>query len=182
MAQLDKEGITGKLIHLCFSCDPYPLGVDNIITRDIIKLLKNAGNHVQILTKNGIGAQRDFDLLDGEDWFGVTYAGYSTSPVLPPPEEPNAGWAIDRFRALVLAKNSGIKTWVSCEPVLNAKSIFSLIRNGSYIDRFKIGKLNYHPSDINWHDFGYEVERLCKEYGRDYYIKEALRNEMTRPE
>jgi hypothetical protein len=46
------------------------------------------------------------------------------------------------------------------------------------VDRFKIGKLNYHPSNINWHDFGHEAERLCKLYGRDYYIKEDLRREM----
>lgn len=178
MAQLDKEGITGKLIHLCFTCDPYPLGVDNIITRDIIKLLKNAGNHVQILTKNGIRAQRDFDLLDENDWFGVTYAGYKTSPVVPPTEEPNAGWPLDRIRALVLAKNKGVHTWVSCEPVLDAESVYRLIETGAYIDLFKIGKLNYHPSSINWADFGRRAEVLCKEYGRNYYIKDSLRREM----
>lgn len=176
--QLETEMITDRLIHLCFSCDPYPLGVDSIITRDIIKLLKNAGNHVQVLTKNGVGAQRDFDLLDSDDWFGVTYAGYKTSPVIPPREEPNAGWPIDRFRALVLAKNKGIRTWVSCEPVFDTDAIYRLIETGAYIDRFKIGKLNYHPSDINWHDFGHEVEALCKRLGRDYYIKEDLQKEM----
>lgn len=176
--QLDAEQITGKLIHLCFTCDPYPLGADNGATRDIIKLLKAAGNHVQILTKNGIGAQRDFDLLDGEDWFGVTYAGYTTSPVVPPKEEPNAGWAIDRFRALVLAKNKGIRTWVSCEPVFDVAAIYRLIETGEYIDLFKIGKLNYHPSSVNWADFGRIAEERCKEYGRDYYIKDSLRSEM----
>lgn len=180
MEQLDKEGITGKLIHLCFTCDPYPLGVDNIITRDIIKLLKNAGNHVQILTKNGFRAQRDFDLLDENDWFGVTYAGYKTSPVVPPTEEPNAGWPLDRIRALVLAKNKGVNTWVSCEPVLDAESVYRLIETGAYIDLFKIGKLNYHPSDIDWAEFGKKAEALCEKYGRNCYIKDSLRKEMER--
>ena len=178
MVQLEKERITGKLIHLCFTCDPYPLGVDSIITRDIIKLIKNSGNHVQILTKNGITAQRDFDLLDGEDWFGVTYAGYKTSPVVPPKEEPNAGWPIDRFRALVFAKNKGIHTWVSFEPVFDESAIYRLIETGNYIDLFKIGKLNYHPSNIDWHEFGHKVESLCKQYGRNYYIKDSLRKAM----
>ena len=49
--QLEKEQITGKLIHLCFTCDPYPTGYDTTPTREIIKLLKEHGNHVQILTK-----------------------------------------------------------------------------------------------------------------------------------
>ena len=180
MAQIDKEHITGKTIHLCFTCDPYPVGVDSIMTRGIIKLLKNAGNHVQILTKNGIGAQRDFDLLDENDWFGVTYAGYKTSPVVPPIEEPNAGWPIDRFRALVLAKSKGIKTWVSCEPVFDAESIYRLIETGAYIDLFKIGKLNYHPSNVDWARFGQVAEERCKEYGRNYYIKDSLRREMEK--
>lgn len=178
LVQLEKEQITDKLIHLCFTCDPYPIGHDSIVTRDIIKLIKNSGNHVQILTKNGIGAQRDFDLLDSEDWFGVTYAGYKTSPVLPPEEEQNAGWPIDRFRALVLAKSKGINTWVSCEPVFVAEAIYRLIETGAYIDLFKIGKLNYYPSEINWKEFGAECERLCIEYGRNYYIKEDLRKAM----
>ena len=176
--QLDKEQITDKLIHLCFTCDPYPTGYDTTPTREIIKAIKAAGNHVQILTKNGIGALRDFDLLDGADWFGVTYAGYKSSPVVPPSEEPNAGWPIDRLRALVLAKNKGIHTWVSCEPVFDTDAIYRLIKSGEYIDLFKFGKLNYYPSDINWKEFGIEAERICKARGLDYYIKDGLREEM----
>lgn len=39
-------------------------------------------------------------------------------------------------------------------------------------------KLNYHPSIINWKQFGHEAEFLCKKLGMDYYIKESLRKEM----
>lgn len=60
--QIEREHITGQLIHLCFTCDPYPTGYDSTPTREIIKILKGSGNHVQILTK-GDGS-RDFDLLD----------------------------------------------------------------------------------------------------------------------
>lgn len=74
--QLYTEKITGKLIHLCFVCDPYPVGHDTTPTREIIKSIKETGNYVQILTKGGLLAERDFDLLDSEDNFGVTYSGY----------------------------------------------------------------------------------------------------------
>lgn len=178
--QLEREKITGQLVHLCFTCDPYPIGYDSTATREIIKAIKESGNHVQILTKNGIGAQRDFDLLDSNDWLGVTYAGYKTSPVLPPKEEPNAGWPIDRFRALVLAKNKGINTWVSCEPVFDTEAIYRMVETGDYIDLFKIGKLNYHPSTVDWAKFGWIAEECCKEHGRNYYIKDSLRREMQR--
>jgi len=177
--QLDKEQITGKLIHLCFTCDPYPKGYDNTPTREIIKLLKDSGNHVQILTKSNMRAARDFDLLDDQDWFGVSYAGYNEPGH--PAEEPNTGTPEIRKYMLSRAHERGIKTWVSCEPVLNVDGIYDLICGGDFIDKFKIGKLNYFPSNINWHDFGHECERLCKQFGRDYYIKDDLRKEMEKP-
>ena len=68
--QLEKEQITGKLIHLCFTCDPFPMGVDATPTLEIIKLLKEHGNHIQLLTKGD--AREAIPLLDGEDWFGIT--------------------------------------------------------------------------------------------------------------
>jgi DNA repair photolyase len=178
--QLEAEHITGKLIHLCFTCDPYPMGHDSTATREIIKLLKDAGNHVQILTKNGADAMRDFDLLDSEDWFGITHTGYSVDPILPPKGEPNAGTLLDRLKALVVAKNKGVNTWVSCEPTIYPMGVFSLIETGAYIDLFKIGKLNYHPLDIDWAEFGKEAERLCKVHNRNYYIKDSLRREMEK--
>lgn len=173
--QLESEHITGKLIHLCFTCDPYPKGYDSTVTREIIKLLKDSGNHVQILTKNGTDAVRDFDLLDREDWFGVTISCSEEKRVN---REPDAGAVSDRVFALIEAHDRKIKTWVSCEPVIEPEAIYYLIENGSFVDLLKIGKLNYHPSTINWKDFGRQAEALCKEYGRNYYIKDSLRREM----
>jgi DNA repair photolyase len=174
--QLESEQITGKLIHLCFTCDPYPTGYDTTATREIIKAVKSAGNHVQILTK-GDGS-RDFDILENDDWYGVTISNmdkYHSSN----PYEPNAVCIENRLQNLWEAHEWGIKTWVSCEPVINAEHIIMLL-NGSndYIDRYKIGKLNYHPSDINLGEFGREAEKICKERGLDYYIKDSLRAVM----
>lgn len=176
--QLESEQITGKLIHLCFVCDPYPLGCDSSATREIIKAIKAAGNHIQILTKNGADAIRDFDLLDGEDWFGVTYAGYPNLADGISPAEPGAGSPYERLQALHIADGCLINTWVSCEPVLDPQDVLYLIEKADYIDKFKIGKLNYHPSEINWKSFGEAAEAACKKYGRNYYIKDDLRKEM----
>lgn len=166
--QLEKEQITGKLIHLCFTCDPYPTGYDTRPTREIIKLLKEYGNYVQILTK-GCGI-RDFDLLDGEDWYGVT---------IDCKHEPSMYFS--KINTLSEAKQRGINTWVSFEPVLDSQNCldFLTIFHG-VIDKAKIGKLNYHPSDINWKSFGHEAEHLCRQLGLDYTIKDSLRAEMER--
>lgn len=169
--QLEREGVTGKLIHLCFTCDPYPNGYDTSVTRDVINVIKETGNHVQILTK-GDGS-RDFDLLDGNDWYGITYSGAEIF------EEPSAMERSHRIFNLAEAKSRGIKTWVSFEPVVDADQVFWTIRaHHNFFDKVKIGKLNYYPSNINWKMFGENVENLCKELGLDYYIKESLRKEM----
>ncbi len=162
--QLERENITGKLIHLCFTCDPYPTGYDSTVTREIIQTLKYYGNHVQILTKGD--GKRDFDLLDGEDWYGVTIDGSNI------PKESY------RILDLCAANERGIKTWVSFEPVVNAENVLSAIRTVHFVDKVKIGKLNYHPSDINWAEFGREAEALCQSIDLECYIKDSLRKEM----
>lgn len=172
--QLEREGITGKLIHLCFTCDPYPTGCDTAPTREIIKLLKEYGNHVQILTKGDGG--RDFDLLDENDWYGITVSGGMTDHV-----EPGAVMTPFRLLRLREAHDMGIKTWVSFEPVLDADNVLGIIRDFARgFDKVKIGKLNYHKSEINWKNFGHEVERLCRSLGLDYTIKDSLRAEMEK--
>lgn len=166
--QLEREKITGKLIHLCFTCDPYPTGYDTTATREIIQLLKEHGNHVQILTK-GDGS-RDLDLLDENDWYGVTIDGKHSPDMY-----------FGKFATLLMAKNKGIKTWVSFEPVIDAWNVLECIELfHKDFDKAKIGKLNYYPSNINWKSFGEQTETLCKKLGIDYYIKDSLRAEMEK--
>lgn len=164
--QIEREGITGKLVHLCFTCDPYPVGYDTTPTREIIKALKESGNHVQILTKGD--GRRDFDLLDENDWYGITLDG----SVCKAPR-------CDRFGGLAEAHRRGIKTWVSFEPVTDEKVFFVELQCVfDIVDKVKIGKLNYHPSNIDWKAFGHKAENFCKKLGVDYYIKDSLRKEM----
>lgn len=166
--QLEREHITGKLIHLCFTCDPYPCGYDTTPTREIIKAIKESGNNVQILTK-GDGS-RDFDLLDENDWYGITLDGTECKAPIKA-----------RLDSLAEAHSRGIKTWVSFEPVTDERQFFISLHCASLIvDKVKIGKLNYHPSDIDWKSFGEKAEALCKSLGLDYYIKDGLRAEMMK--
>ncbi len=165
--QIERQKITGQTVHLCFTCDPYPTGYDSMPTREIIKILKEYGNHVQILTKGN--GSRDFDLLDSDDWFGVTITGGES-------REKLHDLSVQLIQAKALY---GINTWISFEPVIDADSVLESLENGaSAVDKVKIGKLNYHKSDINWRDFGIEAEKICKEKGINYYIKESLKKEM----
>jgi DNA repair photolyase len=171
--QIAREGIVGKMIMLCFTCDPYPIGHDTSAMREVIRAIKESGNFVQILTKGDDTAQRDFDLLGEGDSFGVTWSGAHKGI------EPHAASFRVRHRNIVVAKEEyGLNTWMSCEPVFDAQAIHAAIETLGSVDLWRIGKLNYMQSDIDWGAFGLECERLCKEYGRNYYIKEDLRRCM----
>ena len=119
-------------------------------------------------------------MLDGDDWFGITYAGYGDEEFEKSPEsEPNASTPHERLIALDIAHKQGIKTWVSAEPVLNAYDVLSLMQwESGYIDLWKVGKLNYHPSDIDWGEFGRRAEHMLRSRRKKYYIKDSLRAEM----
>lgn len=171
--QITREGITDKLIHLCFTCDPYPKGKDSSTTREIIKILKETGNHVQILTKNGEDALRDFDLLDENDWFGITLDGTDSNSFVSSEAE--------RIWSIMEAYKRGINTWISFEPVVNAERVLDLIsENAMFVNKIKIGKLNYHYSDIDWKLFGKTAETVCMIHNINYYIKDSLRAEMVK--
>lgn len=172
--QLSRERFEGRTVHLCFSCDPYPRDVDTSPTRDVVRLLKEAGCHVQILTKNPLAAELDFDLLDSRDMFGVSITGASTSV------EPNSSTHLQRVDSLRHAHSIGIGTWVSCEPIVDPKPIYRLIAIGDFVDMFRFGKLNHANSDLDWAAIGRNVEMLCEMHGREYVIKESLRAEMGR--
>lgn len=162
----------GKTIALCFTCDPYPRDIDTTPTREIIRAIKTSGNHVQILTKNP--TTRDFDLLDGNDWFGITLTCNDRTAAH---IEPGALLPSKRVAALYAAREAGIRTWISLEPVLDPKFCYGVVR---FIDAdlYRIGKLNYYKSHPDWAQFGRKIEELCVQYERRYYIKEDLRLEM----
>lgn len=173
--QLSGGKYKGKTIMLCFTCDPYPAEIDTTPTREVIKAIKEAGAQVQILTKGGNRALRDFDLLDSNDSFGITFSGNGIA-------EPLAAPQLERIATLVYAAEKGIKTWVSFEPVLDPMAVLGAIAKipkwASKDTLLKIGKLNHFKNDTDWKFFGEEAERICKENGWNYYIKEDLRAEM----
>jgi DNA repair photolyase len=175
--QLSSGKFEGKTIQLCFMCDPYSAGIDTTPTREIIKLIKAAGAHVQILTKGGDRARRDFDLLGGGDSFGISLSCINAATV--EIYEPHAAVPLERIDTLVGAHLLNIKTWVSFEPVLEPEEVLKMIsgipEHVSVETLLKIGKLNHVTNYTDWKTFGLEAERICKENGWNYYIKEDLR-------
>lgn len=165
------------LVLLCFTCDPYqPIDLQYQLSRQAIQILHSYNLNVMILTKGGLRAERDFDLLTGNDWFGVTLTNLDDALSLK--WEPAAALPGERINSLYRAYEKGIKTWVSLEPVLYPEITLEIIRKThEFVDKFKVGTLNYHPHarNIDWHGFAANVKNLLTELNCDYYLKEDLR-------
>jgi DNA repair photolyase len=81
---------------LCFTCDPYqPIDEKYQLSRQAIQILHSSGLNVMILTKGGLRAQRDFDLLNEKDLFGVTLTNLDSAFSLK--WEPGAALPVERI-------------------------------------------------------------------------------------
>jgi DNA repair photolyase len=178
LTKLRREAVklqdTDRRVLLCFTCDPYPPeDIEQGTTRQAIKILRQSNITFQILTKAGMRAGRDFDLYDTFDAFASTLTFIDEKQSIE--YEPKAALPAERIEALKLAHEAGITTWASLEPVLDVRQSLELIRQTyKFVDLFKIGKLNYRASSIDWRQFGIKTLELCREYGKAYYIKNDL--------
>ena len=162
---------------LCFTCDPYqPIDDKYLLTRKTIEILHYYNLDVMLLTKGGLRAERDFDLLTSKDWFGVTLTNLNDTLSLQ--WEPGAALPEERINSLYMAHEKGIKTWISLEPVLYPEVSLEIIRRThSFVDKYKVGILNYHPhsKNIDWHKFAIDVSDVFIKLRCDYYLKNDLR-------
>lgn len=175
--------IDGRIL-LCFTCDPYPDGIDTTTTRETINILHRYGHRVQILTKGGLRSCRDFDLLGRGDAYAATLT--LLDPEDAAYQEPGAALPQERMNALQVAHRKGIETWASMEPVLDPAQSLELIKyTSTYVDFYKVGKLNSQktmPADlkalaksIDWAKFARDAVTLLDSLGKRYYIKDDLR-------
>ena len=167
-------------IFLCFSCDPYPMNHEvHGITREAIRIILDSGNAVNILTKGGYRALKDFDLLarDPRNKIGATLTFVDDD--LSIKWEPNAELFDSRLHMLSAAKDMGISTWASMEPVINPDETLRAIRLAApYVDEFKIDRWNHDPDGyadaIDWTSFYDEAVFLLGELGAKYTFKKDL--------
>lgn len=170
-----EAGITAQVM-LSFTTDPYHPG-DTSLTRDTLQALQAHGLGICTLSKGGTRAYRDMDLFrPGRDAYAATLTTlddkfsmrWERAAALP-------GDRLDMLRAFHAA---GIFTWVSLEPVLNTEHTLAVIQaSHSFVDLYKVGRVNYVPSltnQIDWRGFTGRVTALLNEAGARYYIKKDL--------
>src|SRR3990172_5750621 len=164
---------TDKEVLFSFMTDPYQSDEAAFLTRNALLILeRNAFQNVTILTKAGFRAVKDFDILQRNNWkFAQTIIMQNED--VRAHWEPGASSIASRYIAVKLAKEQGIKTWVSVEPVVDAVEALKVIYDlKQYVDHWKIGKLNHMPAiekNIDWHKFYHDVVKELNGYS--YYIK-----------
>ena len=133
-------------IHIGFVCDPYSPGEDGQ-TRQVLEAFVRHNVPFTLLTKGGMRAVRDFDLLQGHAAsLGVTMTGCESTRM---EWEPGAAPVSDRERSLVVAHEAGIPTWVSIEPVLVPEEALWLIGDLPRcfgVDEIRVGRVNHLAS------------------------------------
>jgi len=163
-------------------CDPYqPIERELGLTCQAIQIMHGYGLGVQILTKGAVLARRDFELLGEHDAFAVTLTFDNEADSRE--WEPGADMPADRLVSLARAKERGIRTWASLEPVVRPEQSLRMIEAAApYVDLFKVGKWNHAvlAREIDWKDFGNRAVALLERLGKRYLIKVDLKREMER--
>ena len=180
-----------RLVHLCFTCDPYPGELSemydhSLITRSAIEILKDYEYGVQILTKGGMDSTCDFDLLGSGDEYvtTLTFSRDADSALW----EPHAALPSDRLDALVVAQRYGIEHWASLEPVIYPDQSLEMLEAAicTGVSKVKVGPLNYKdklpkwladtvPTDIDWRAFAEKVQSQCDAFGVECILKDDLK-------
>jgi len=180
----------GKNINIffCFTTDMYNPFV-NEPTRKILELTHSYGHSFTVLTKGGKRALRDIDLYTEKDHFASTLT--SLDDAFSMKWERGAALPNDRMDTMKTFHNKGIFTWVSLEPTLDTKSSLQILsETHSYVDFYKIGRVNYLPmtKTTDWRSYTLAMlENITKRGIKAYfkkdlqeYLPDGYKNEMLK--
>lgn len=166
----------GQTILLCFTCDPYgPLLLPGL-TRHALEILAQAGTRATVLTKAGLKATTDFDILAGKGfWFGSTLCWSKDEDR--EHWEPHAAGVESRWSAIEKAHDLGIRTWISTEPSIDPAQGLDIITRGiGLVDAFAVGTWNYSAGakKLDYRQYLEKVLDLAVENNLRLYVKDSL--------
>jgi DNA repair photolyase len=165
-----------RAVMLCFTCDAYQVLDEKLqITRRALEILKRHGRTVEILTKGGTRALRDFNLLDPRDAFActLTFDNATDSRAW----EPHAAEPDDRIKALRIAHQRGLRTWASMEPVIKPDQSLAMIeRSLEWVQLYKLGAWNYdqRAKEIDWAAYHAAATAMIRGAGKGLLVKDDL--------
>ncbi|MDP2709154.1 MAG: radical SAM protein [bacterium] len=172
-----------KVVHLCFTTDPFMFNQPEIssLTLKIIEKLNGNGIRCTVLTK-GIFPK---ELADKKKYsinneYAITLV--SLDKKFKDTFEPGAAPYNKRIESLKYLHEKGLKTWVSMEPYptpnLVPQSLGQILNKLDFVDKIVFGKLNYNVkvSEFQdnkefYNDCANTVVDFCDKRNIEYHIK-----------
>lgn len=165
-----------KQILLSFTGDPY-CNAENGETAKVLEVLLKYQCHTAILTKNPGKALKDIELFRKFNHFKIGTTLVFDNEKQCKGWEPGAPQSSERIQVLKQFAESGIKTFVSFEPVIIPDQSLNLMSSIPFIDHVKVGKLNQYKrldKNINWQMFLKKSVEHLRERKVKFYIKKDL--------
>lgn len=171
-----------KLLHLCFTTDPFMYQHDEIAQLSL-KILQRAnaeGVRCSVLTKGLLPNTLTELPLDNE--YGITVVSLNNDFVNR--YEPGAAPITDRIASLRALADAGKKTWVSIEPYptpnMIEQDLHEILEAVSFADKIIFGRLHYnkvvsaYPEHKQFYnERAEEVVEFCEQRGIAYHIKKG---------
>ena len=169
-----------KQVFLSFLTDPYShFNNDTKLTARVLEILLEYNIPVSILSKGGKNLLQDLDLFKkfGKNiQIGASLTFTSDEDSLK--WEKNGALPNERFETLKIMHDNGIRTWASLEPVIYPEQSLEIMEiTASYVEAFKIGKLNHfkkHEDKFDWTKFLTDSVKIMRKNNKEFYIKKDL--------
>lgn len=169
-----------KLMHLCFTTDPFMYQYDDIckLSLNVLKKFNDSNINCSVLTKGIL--PKELAQLSKKNEYGITLV--SLDEEYRKNFEPGAAPYKERINSLKFLHNSGYKTWVSIEPYPTPNIIIqdlnNILEQVKFVDKIIFGRTNYNKEISNYKEhkkyYNEQAEiviEFCKKNKINYHIK-----------
>ncbi len=171
-----------KMLHLCFTTDPFMFQYQEIIDMSVaaIRKLNESGIKCSVLTKGILPIE--LAGLSKENEYGITLV--SLSEDFRERMEPGSAPLCERLKALRALHDAGCKTWVSIEPYptpnMVDQDLMEILEAVSFVDKIIFGRMNYSKEVTAYNNnkqffnsCAIETVRFCEMHEISYHIKDG---------
>jgi DNA repair photolyase len=176
-----KMKYSDKQVFMSFTTDPYnPINDELKLTRKALEIFLENKIPVSILTKSGLKALQDLDIIKQ---FGkhikigasLTYDNDTDSNRI----EAGAALPGERLEMLKRFHQEGVRTWVSFEPIVQPKQMLNLlIASIPFVNEYQFGMLSNEKRTFDWHAIMIQVADILRDVEIPFYVKKTLQAEI----
>lgn len=171
-----------KMLHLCFTTDPFMYEYPEVQEMSIaaIKKLNAAGIKCSVLTKGVLPIE--LSELSKDNEYGITLVSLDEN--FRTQTEPGSAPLAERLAALKAIHDAGSKTWVSIEPYptpnICDQKLMPILEAVRFANKIIFGRMNYNKEVTAYkgqkeffNKRAIETISFCENHGISYHIKDG---------